>query len=137
MRRLTREDYNTYYPLINEFRPTNISRESFEHFMDELPSNIQIWILEDNNRIIATTTLILEPKLIFNGCTYAHIEDVCVAKDYRKQKKGSILLEEIIAHCRLLDCKKITLVCNESIKHFYESNSFEQRGIQLCILLKE
>jgi glucosamine-phosphate N-acetyltransferase len=137
MRKLTRDDYDTYYPLINEFRKTTFSREQFITYIDTLPSNMELYVIELENELIATCTVIFEPKLIFDMCTYAHIEDVCVLSKFRKRGIGTQLMNEVIDLCKERNCKKITLVCNPPNIHFYQLSSFEQRGVQMSILLKE
>jgi N-acetylglutamate synthase-like GNAT family acetyltransferase len=137
MRLLTRDDYDKYYPLINEFRKTTVSREQFITYMDKLPSNIEIYVTELEGNLITTCTVIFEPKLIFDMCTYAHIEDVCVSSEYRKRGIGTHLMQQVVALCTERDCKKVTLVCNPQNIHFYQLSSFEQRGVQMSILLKE
>jgi GNAT superfamily N-acetyltransferase len=137
MRTLTRNDYAAYFPLINEFRHTQFTEYEFKAYMDTLPSNIEIWVIEDGNRLVATATLIFEPKLIFDMCTFAHIEDVCVASDYRKKGIGSILMKDIVKRCDEKGCRKVTLVCNESVAPFYFANGFEKRGIQCSMLLRD
>lgn len=137
MRPLTRNDYAAYYPLIRQFRDTEFSEAEFQQYMDALPSSITIWVLEEDNELIATATMILEPKLIFNRCTFAHIEDVCVASNQRSKGVGSRLLQEILEHCRVRDCRKVTLCCSESVLPFYLRNGFERRGVQCSILINE
>jgi glucosamine-phosphate N-acetyltransferase len=98
---------------------------------------MEIYVIELESELIATCTIIFEPKLIFDGCTYAHIEDVCVLGKYRKRGIGSQLMGQIVDLCKGRNCKKITLVCNPPNIHFYQLSSFEQRGVQMSILLKE
>ena len=136
MRALTRNDYAAYFPLINQFRATRFTEYEFKAYMDTLPSNIEIWVIEDGGRLIATATLIFEPKLIFDMCTFAHIEDVCVATDYRKNRIGSTLMNDLVKRCDEKGCRKVTLVCNESVAPFYFANGFEKRGIQCSMLLR-
>lgn len=136
MRLLTRNDYVSYYSLIREFRDTVFSEIEFQQYMDTLPSNMEIWVIEEEGILIATATILFEPKLIFNRCTYAHLEDVCVTKQLRGKGIGSVLIKCIVQRCKEKDCKKITLCCNESVSEFYIKNTFEKRGIQCCILLK-
>lgn len=136
MRRLTRNDYASYYSLIREFRDTEFSESGFHQYIDSLPANIEIWVIEEDGVLIATATIIFEPKLIFNICTYAHIEDVCVTKQMRGKGIGSVLIKCIIDRCKIKDCKKITICCSDSVSEFYIKNTFEKRGIQCCILLK-
>lgn len=137
MRKLTRDDYAAYYPLIREFRETVFSEEEFRTFMDSLPHTMEIWVLEERKEMVATATVIFEPKLIFNKCTYAHIEDVCVTNRLRGKGVGTLLMNELVEICKERGCKKVTLVCNEQLHRFYEKSGFGRRGIQMSILLKD
>lgn len=136
IRELQKGDYAQYYPLICEFRETIFSEEDFISYMDALPSCIKIYVLFHKDTMIATTTVLFEPKLIFNMCTFAHIEDVCVLKKYQKSGIGSKLLQHVIEEARNRKCYKITLVCNEGTSPFYLKNGFERRGIQCSMLLE-
>jgi GNAT superfamily N-acetyltransferase len=135
IRSLTRDDFKQYYPLINEFRETSFTEEEFQRFVDELPSNMSICVMVVEDKIVATTTVIYESKLIFNRCTFAHVEDVCVLKEFQHHGYGSILLQHVIDLAKQKKCYKITLVCNEKLLPFYLKNKFEQRGIQCSQLL--
>lgn len=137
MRKLTRNDYTAYYPLIREFRETVFSEEEFQTFIDTLPHTMEVWVLEEDSAIVATATVIFEPKLIFDRCIYAHIEDVCVTNRLRSKGMGTTLMEGIVDLCKKRGCKKVTLVCNEPLHRFYEKSGFGRRGIQMSILLKE
>jgi GNAT superfamily N-acetyltransferase len=135
IRELTTEDYNEYLPLICEFRETNFTEDEFQQFVQSLGPHIHIYILLLNNELIATTTVIYEPKLIFNRCTFAHIEDVCVLKSHQKGGWGSTLIQHVIQEAKKKGCYKATLVCNEMTSPFYLKNGFERRGVQCSMLL--
>lgn len=135
IRRLELADYEQYIPLLNQFRETTISQEVFQIFLETLPSNIEIWVYEENSQLIGTITMILEPKLIFNGCKFAHIEDVCVAESHRRHGIGTALLQHVTTRAELLGCRKLTLVCGDPVIPFYERNGFEVRGHQMSKLL--
>lgn len=137
IRKLCINDYDQYYPLINEFRKTEFTNDQFIEFLNNIPNNINIWVILDNNIIIGTATLIYEPKLIFNITKLAHIEDVCILPTYRNNKVGSILIKYLIKIAKADNCYKITLTCSEKVSKFYLSNEFEKRGIQCSILLKD
>jgi len=132
---LNKNDYDKYYPLINEFRQTCFTEEEFKQFLEELPSNINIWVMEYEEKLVATTTVIYEPKLIYNRCRIAHVEDVCVLKEYQKHGFGSQILQYVVSEAKQKQCYKITLVCNESVLPFYLKNNFEKRGMQCSMLL--
>ncbi len=135
IRKLTRSDYEQYYPLINEFRATSFTKEDFEQYIDALPSNISIYVLVVEDQIVSTTTVMYEPKLIFDRCTFAHVEDVCTLKQHQGKGYGSKLLQHVIADAKTRGCYKITLVCNETVLPFYLKNNFEKRGVQCSQLL--
>ena len=137
IRKLCINDYIQYYPLINEFRKTEFTNDQFIEFLNNMPNNINIWVILDDNNIIGTATLIYEPKLIFNITKLAHIEDVCILPTYRNNKIGSILIKYLIKTAKADNCYKITLTCSEKVSKFYLSNDFEKRGIQCSILLKD
>lgn len=136
IRRLTNNDYTGYFPLINEFRSTIFTEEQFIFFMDTLPSNIEIWVIvQEDNKFIATGTIIYENKLIYDICTYAHIEDICVAENCRKTGIGSILIKHLWKEAEMKKCFKITLVCKKETVPFYVKNGFEERDIQCSQLI--
>jgi hypothetical protein len=134
-RLLSTNDYQQYYPLINSFRTTSFTEEQFKTFVNTLPSNMEIWVLEKNSVLVATGTLIFEPKLIFDLSTYAHVEDVCVLPSERNHKYGSTIVQQLIKRANEKQCHKITLVCAPSTAPFYIKNGLEERGVQCCQLL--
>lgn len=135
VRELISEDYSEYYPLIKEFRDTTFTEDEFKKFVANLGPHIHIYVLVLDSHLIATTTVIYEPKLIFNKCTFAHIEDVCVLKSYQKGGWGSKLLQHVIQEAKARKCYKATLVCTDATSPFYLKNGFEKRGIQCSMLL--
>lgn len=135
IREITSDDYAQYYPLIQEFRGTTFTEHEFREFVAALGPYIHIYVLLLDSRIIATTTVIYEPKLIFNRCVFAHIEDVCVIQSHQKGGWGSRLLQHVLQEARNRHCYKVTLVCAESTSPFYLKNGFETRGIQCSMLL--
>ena len=134
-RLLTKNDYSLYLPLINNFRKTNFSEQQFQTFLQTLPSNIEIWVFEKNSQLVATGTLIYEPKLIFDLSIYAHVEDICVLESERNNKLGSSMVQHLMKVANDKGCHKITLVCAEKTAPFYIKNGLEQRGVQCCQLL--
>jgi glucosamine-phosphate N-acetyltransferase len=135
-RQITLEDYDAMYTLMNQFRPNSLfTKEQFQSFLTILGSQIQIWVLLIDNKIVSTAKLILEPKLIFNLATLAHVEDVCTLESERKKGYGKMLMNHLIQVAKEAKCYKITLCCNGSLEQFYGSAGFEQRGIQMSQLI--
>jgi|APCry1669189534_1035231.scaffolds.fasta_scaffold58552_2 ribosomal protein S18 acetylase RimI-like enzyme len=134
-RTLTVQDYEQYKELISSFRQTEFSVDQFSNFVNKLGEHMQIWILEENSRILATATIMYETKLIFNVSVTAHIEDVCVHPDFRGKGIGSQIMDKVYQEAKARGCRKVTLVTSIDTIKFYTKNDYEVRGVQLSRLI--
>ena len=125
MRLLEQKDYYKYHKLINEFRKTDFSYNNFCNFINE--KNIQVWIIEDKNEMVGAATLLFEQKLIHNFGIVAHIEDVVISKNFRRQNYGKILIENLIKKAKEKSCYKVILNCDAKIEDFYNKCNFKQK----------
>jgi glucosamine-phosphate N-acetyltransferase len=77
---------------------------------------------DDKKVIVGTTTLLVEPKFIFGGGRVAHIEDVCVRKEFQGSGIGGWLVNHatMVAES-VMGCVKIVLDCSDETMPFYES----------------
>ena len=135
VREIHSSDYNQYIKLINDFRETTFTENEFINNLNYLKLYSTIYVIEHNSNLIATGTLIIEQKLIFNCAKLGHIEDVCVKKEYRRRGFGKEIVNKLIEEAKKRNCYKITLTCSESNLDFYKSTGFEQRGYQMSQLL--
>ena len=133
IRLLEKKDYLNYYKLINEFRKTHFSYDNFCNFIDQ--KNTQVWIIEDEDEIIGTGTLLFEQKLIHNFGIVAHIEDVVISKNFRRQNYGKILIENLIKKAKEKTCYKVILNCDAKIEDFYNKCNFKCNGIHMSYYL--
>ncbi|MFY7728214.1 MAG: GNAT family N-acetyltransferase [Flavobacterium sp.] len=96
---------------------------------------IIVGVIKEENipfRIVATGTLIVEPKLIHGGRCVGHIEDVVVASDMRRQGVGQKLLNILKCIARENGCYKVILDCDDHLCPVYEKNGLQRRGIQMA-----
>ena len=137
IRQLTKDDYIEYIGLINKFRPIgiDITLEKYEEIYNEIFKNSIIFIIEYNNKLIATAKLIIEQKFIHKLAKYGYIEDVIVDENYRKKNIGKNIIKYIVDYCKTNNFFKITLSCNKSLINFYEKNNFEVYDIHMSQLL--
>jgi len=134
-RKINKYDYEKYMIMINEFRITNFTYQQFLDTINYINNFSEIWIIEYNNDIIATGTIIYEKKFIYNNGVLCHIEDICVKNLYRKFGIGKFLINKLMEIAKNKNCYKITLVCNEENTQFYEKCGLEKRGFQMSQLL--
>jgi glucosamine-phosphate N-acetyltransferase len=135
IRPLNNDDYEQYFELINIFRETYFTKEDFINNLIKINnnSNSTIYVIELNNKLIATGTILYEYKFIHNISKIAHIEDICVHNDYRSKNYGKILICYLIDEAHKEKCYKVTLYCKEELEKFYKSCNMEKNGIQMAI----
>jgi glucosamine-phosphate N-acetyltransferase len=133
-RKLTNNDYISYLKLIQQFRTTFYTKEQFDDFLSSLHQT-DIIVMMKENQIIASGTILYETKLIHNISLYAHIEDIIVDNQFRKQGIGKLLIEYLVQCCKNKNCYKILLDCQKELIPFYEKNKFHENGVQMVIYL--
>ena len=91
-------------------------------------SNHIIHVAIDDKKIIGTTTLFIEQKLIHNGGLVGHIEDVVVRKDYEGKGIGIKLVTSMLERAKEKNCYKTILDCKDDVKKFYERIGFKHES---------
>ena len=127
IRKLNENDYEQYINIINEFRETFFTKENFINILNKINKSSDIWILEINNEIVSTVTILYEYKFIHNISKIGHIEDVCTLKKYRGSGLSTLLINHVINEAQREGCYKITLYCNEELEKFYIKNKLIKR----------
>jgi len=136
IRKLNENDYEKYLKLINNLRPTQFSKEDFLNTLQKININSSIWVMELNNELISTGTILYEHKFIHNISILAHIEDICVDEKFRGKKYGIELINYLVEEAKKNDCYKVNLYCDEKLEKFYEKSNFEKKGIQMAIYIE-
>ncbi len=136
IRRLRLEDFERgYITLLSHL--TNVGEINSETYINrfneiqKLYPYIQIWVLEDNDKLIASATLLIEPKFIHSCSNVSHIEDVVVDTSYQGKGYGKILIEKLTEISKNEGCYKVILDCSEKNKVFYEKCGYENKNIQM------
>lgn len=133
IRKLKYSDYKNFLTLINDFRTTSFSYHTFKDTLERIQNNSEIWVIEYNGTLVASGTILYEKKFIHNICVLAHVEDICVKKEYRGLGYGKILLKKIIEEAEKKECYKISLNCIDDNIKFYEKCGFKKNGNQMTI----
>lgn len=139
LRRLEESDYDKgYFDLLGLL--TQVTKPDKEEFIKQInkikeTNIINIFVIEDKEKVIASITLIIEPKFIRNMRSVCHIEDFIIDSEYRKMKFGTSLCEFSKTFARENNCYKIILDCAESVSGFYIKQGFEKRSEGMSLYL--
>jgi len=91
-------------------------------------SNHIIYVAVDDNKIVGSTTLLIEQKFIHDGGLVGHIEDVVVRKDYEGKGIGIKLVTYMLECAKEKNCYKTILDCKDDVKQFYERIGFKHES---------
>lgn len=102
---------------------------------DNYTNNKTVYVLELDNKVVATATLVIINKFIHNGSRMGLIEDVATDESTRGKGYASLIIKELIDKSKLIDCYKVILNCNDELVTFYEKNGFIKSGSLMRINL--
>lgn len=125
------KDYLTLLEQLTTVEKEKISHDDFKNFVNKLSNNHVIIVIEEDEKIIATATLIIENKIIHNMGKVGHIEDVVTDKNSRGKGLGKMLINELVKISEKENCYKIILDCNEDNVKFYEKTGFFVKELQM------
>ena len=127
-----------YLLLLSNLSATNyIETKLFKDNIDQISKMgaIIVGVTNDpsnNYEIVASGTIIIEPKIIREGKNVGHIEDIVVAEHMRGKGVSQKILEILRVIARENNCYKIILDCDTKVKNVYIKNGFKVKGIQMA-----
>ncbi|MCJ1231077.1 Glucosamine-phosphate N-acetyltransferase-like protein [Toensbergia leucococca] len=89
-------------------------------------------ILNAEQNIVGTGSVIVERKFIHNCGQVGHIEDIAVAKDQQGMKLGLRLIEALIYISEKVGCYKTILDCSEANEGFYVKCGYKRTGMEMA-----
>lgn len=125
-----------YLLLLGEL--TTVSEMTNEHFFKNIQmihSMGKTIIGIEDDIIICSGTIIIEPKIIHGGRPASHIEDIVVLKKYRNKGIAKCLLDSLKKIAIENNCYKIILDCKEELVAFYTNSGFSKKGIQMFVYI--
>ena len=115
-------------------KASNIDKNKAREILKKIKQNPNhiIHVAIDNNKIVGSTTLLIEQKFIHDGGLVGHIEDVVVRKEYEGKGIGIKLVMSMLECAKEKNCYKTILDCKDDVKQFYERIGFthESNGMR-------
>ena len=109
---------------------SNLDKEKAEEILKKIKSNpnhyVYVAILDD--KVVGSTTMIIEPKFIHDGGNVAHIEDVVVSKEHQGKGIGEMIITSLLELAKNNNCYKTILDCSDEVKPFYEKIGFKRHS---------
>src|SRR5215204_7277281 len=116
-----------FLEVLENLLSTDIANKTAKNILKKIKSNpfhkIFVAYIDDdtNNKIVGTTTLLVEPKFINKGMQVGYIEDVSVRKGYEGLGIGFKLVTYATTYAISREgCRKVLLYCSEKTKPIYE-----------------
>lgn len=114
----------------------DISYEDFLQQYNKLKSNVFVVRNKTGDKVIGTSSILVEEKFIHSLSSVSHIEDVVVDKEYRGLGLGKLLINHCIKESKKRGCYKIILDCEEKNASFYTKVGFGIKNVQLSLYLE-
>lgn len=130
IRQLKEDDlFNGFLTSLDSLRPaSDIDDKKCLEVFNKIKSNPNhvIFVAVLDNKVVGSTTLLLEQKFIHKGGLVGHIEDVVVGKEMQGKGIGEKLILESLAYAKSQGCYKTILDCTDEVKPFYEKIGFKK-----------
>ena len=111
-------------------KASDIDNDQAKKILENIQSNSyhKIFVAVLENKIVGSTTLLIEPKFIHEGGLVGHIEDVVVTKEKQGLGIGEKLIESSLDYAKKVGCYKTILDCTDDVKPFYEKIGFKRHS---------
>ena len=111
-------------------KASDIDKNKAKEILEKIKQNPNhiIHVAVDDNKIVGSTTLLVEQKFIHDGGLVGHIEDVVVRKDYEGKGIGIKLVMSMLERAKEKNCYKTILDCKDDVKQFYERIGFKRES---------
>lgn len=134
---LKKEDYYCgFLQLLEQLTTVESDLITYNEFSEQF-DNMQshVFVIKNNDIIIGTASVIIEPKFIHRLSNVGHVEDVVIDNSYRGNGFGKKLISHCINYCKDNGCYKVILNCNANNVPFYEKCGLTTKNVEMSMYL--
>ena len=111
----------------------NVTREAFLARLAEIRAGPEhVYVVEENGRLIATGTLLLERKFARSCGICGHVEDIVVDASARGRGMGLVIVRALMRVAGRMGAYKVILDCSEDNQRFYEKCGLTRKEVQMA-----
>jgi glucosamine-phosphate N-acetyltransferase len=141
IRPIEASDYDRgYLALIGQLSPVcpEITKEQFFDQLTRIQaSSTEIYVILQDDQLLASGTLLTERKFIHDLGLVGHIEDVVVDEKARNQQLGQKMVDFLANRARQKGCYKVILDCHPKLVTFYQKCGFTQKQVQMSLYFEQ
>lgn len=144
IRKLRKDDYhNNYLGLMNQLTSntsnsiTNIPILYIDFCKQFDMTNSDIYVIEEEGRLIGSGTILIEYKFIHGLSKVAHIEDIVMDNGHRGMGLGKMLINYLITCAKDEGCYKVILNCSTDKVEFYKRCGFKQKNTEMSLYFEK
>ena len=144
IRELKGDDYNKdYLKLLSQYYQLNNSKMTHEFFNKQFEllkkkTNCYIRVISEpnNGKIIASGSLFIEFKFVYDLSKVAYIDDIIIDEEYRNKGLGTKLLNHLKMLANANGCIKINIISPNNSVNFFKNNGFSEDQNHISIKLR-
>lgn len=121
IRKIQQSDFNSVYDILRQVWHLD-DLQQFKHNANKIINGGAHWFVAiQDSKVVGSSILYLQFKVIRNGCTSGVIEEVVIDENHRGNGVGNQLIKYIIADAfDTYNCYKVILSCFDDRVKFYE-----------------
>lgn len=104
-------------------------------YYDRQHSGVRTMVMVIDETVVATASIFVEWKFLHSGGKVAHIEDVAVHKEYKRNGFGRSMVQYLIGLAKDAGCYKVILNCSPQVAPFYETLGFKKHEYEMRLNL--
>jgi len=132
IRAANQEDLKKLAILLHQLSPSSEEDdlEKLKQILDKIIKDgyHYLCIVDENNEMIGTGTLLIQKNLSHGGMNYGHIENIVVDINYRKKGIGKKIILHLIEKAKENKCYKVILDCKKENVPFYAKCGLSETG---------
>ncbi len=129
-----------FYKTLDNLKPQGefdlIKAKHILHNINSCEGHVFVAIV-DNQRLVGTCTLFLEPKFLRNGVVAAHMEDLSVMKEFEGKAVASLIAKKCVEFAKEKGCYRLILDCKDNLVKFYGKFGFQEKAVCMKLYFDE